>query len=134
MEPTSSVSPSTIWVTVSVKQAAVPLHVVPVTGGLPPGGLSAELLRGPYEFRSTAVTSRMPSAAARTTADPRGIRLIGTTMGHVRFKDSGGSAAGRGTGSCERTGITRGRIGWLRPESGPGQIWTGDLPVISRTL
>src|SRR6267143_2823258 len=117
--------------TVSVKQAAVPLHCGPVAGGLPPGGLPDELLLGPYEFKRTAVTSTTPRTAMITTARARGIRLIERSMPRARFKDSGSSKEGRGTGSCDRV---IGILGFPRPESGPGQIWTGDLPVISRTL
>lgn len=41
MEPTSSVSPSTMYITLSVKHEAVPLHC-----GLFPGGLPEGLLDG----------------------------------------------------------------------------------------
>src|SRR5438309_11190496 len=99
MEPTSSVSPSTIWVTVSVKQAAVPRHCGPVTGGglppggLPPGELPDGLLLGPYEFRTTAATTTIPRRATITTEDPLGIRLIDGTMNHAGLKDPGRPAA-----------------------------------------
>src|SRR6267143_1361393 len=99
--------------TVSVKQAAVPLHCGPVAGGLPPGGLPDELLLGPYAFKRTAVTSTIPRTAMITTARARGIRLFERSMPRARVL---------------------GILGFPRPESGPGQIWTGDLPVISRTL
>jgi hypothetical protein len=53
--------------------------------------LPEELLLGLYEFRKTAVTSKIPRRAMIATADPRGTRLIVRTIDHARFKDSGGS-------------------------------------------
>jgi hypothetical protein len=36
-----------------------------------------------YEFRKTAVATKIPRRAMITTADPRGIRLIVRTMDHA---------------------------------------------------
>src|SRR5436309_6406811 len=124
VETASSVSPSTIWVTVSVKQAAVPRHWGPVTGGgllpggLPPGELPDGLLPGANEFKKTAATITIPRRAMITTADPRGIPLIVGTMNHGAFKDSGGSTPRGGTSPFDRYRVrmTPGARKWARPD------------------
>src|SRR2546428_10812590 len=62
VEPTSSVSPSTMYVTVSVKQAAVPLH----WGMLPDGGP----LGGPLEGLKEKARTPTTSAATMIMATP----------------------------------------------------------------
>src|SRR2546427_12419747 len=64
VEPTSSVSPSTMYVTLSVKQAAVPLHWGPPGGRLldqPPDGLPF----GKYKYARVGDTA---PRARKTTA------------------------------------------------------------------
>src|SRR5205807_4019505 len=113
-----------MWVTISVKQAAVPRHCGPITGGglppggLPPGELPDGLLIGLNEFKKTAATTTIPRRAMITTADPRGIRLIAGTnesrrIQRFRLLDTEGR---RVPSAAYRVRMTPGARKWARPD------------------
>src|SRR2546428_11253090 len=74
VEPTSSVSPSTMYVTVSVKQAAVPLHWGVLTDGGPVVGLPEGLkenARTPTTRAATMIMATPSDQVPRIISAPQ---------------------------------------------------------------